>query len=248
MEKLSFKTIALIILTCGIVLISYKYKTEQRNREAAQNVMSEMADSVDYYQNKEGIDMAQKKVLEIDVNNLEEYSESLGIDNKALKDQVGNLKNLVTRLKGEISAYGEGNVDSDITDVDINKVDSVSGNFTLLDSTEWNNSYLSLNNKYQIIGRYRFTKGALYLDSIKYMSNFAYKYKIDFTSTSYWMRENKWKIWKDKVLVTDIELSDPNASVTDMQSIKILPPPKKFYEKTWFQVGVGFVAGAILIK
>lgn len=183
------------------------------------------------YINKNGELVHQVNTFELTIKDLRDLSEQLGFDNKALKEQVGNLKNLVGYWKGQATASGSvDNVPARDTVYITTQGDTVQAQgFT------WTNNFLSLNGTYNSAGK-----------------KFAFQYKYDlggFEITAYRKREPGFKgYFKQKQLVTDINFGDPNMQVTSFQGLVIKEERKKFWETKGFAFGVGVVTGAFLIS
>ena len=171
--------------------------------------------SIRYYQDKNKRLQAQVNTQEVTLSNFKEYWE---IDSKRLKAQIGNLNNLVGYWKGKAA----------ITDsVEIILTDTVyltRNNFETDKGFNWSNGHLTLS------GGLNTESNQLSLD---------YQYQVNFGLTPYYKSNG---LFKKKILVTDVSFSDPNLKVQEFEGI-VIKPKEKFYQKTWFKIGVGFLAG-----
>lgn len=239
--KKYWKEIIIILLVSTVLVGGCSYNQKVSDYETKLDIKDEqLNDSVMVYKTKNGDLMFQKNTLETDVDNLEENLETLGIDRDKLKDQIGNLKNLNNRLSARVESLTKIILSDTVKDDDIVISDST---FNFEGETRWENKYILTTGTYNISGKYLVDNTVVKFSNVTFNQELDYKYTVDFTTTSYWKRENKLKFWKPKTLVTDVEFSDPNAKVVSIQSIEIKEPPKKFYEKNVFWGIVGGVVG-----
>lgn len=243
MNKTVLQIIGIIILVMISVVLMIRIKeVQQKAKESQAIIRTELLDSVQYYVNKLDQIVAQKQVLEITTEGLRDNLEALGLDNKALKDQVGKLSNLKERLQAQIESHTSIQV-IDTTD----RIKVTESSFDFEGDFKWNNEFLSIVSIYSFKGEYA-VDSTLIFKNLIFAQDLDYKYNVGLTSTTYRRRDPKWKIWEEKQLVTDIVLSDPNAKVTDIQSIQIVEPPKKIYQKTWFWMAVTAVGTTLVVK
>lgn len=216
-----------------LLLITGWYALNQKEAAyASSSIVSVMTDSIKYYENREGEMVSQNKALVITAKELKKNAEALKIDNKI-------LRNLISQHKTKALSSGEGEVvDSDIN-VDIEPVDSLSGSFSIQGVYDWSNDYLFIDSsQYVVTGEYLFIDGKLSLNNSEFLSKFKHRYNLSFTTTTYWKRDPKWNVFKQKFAVTDIVFDDPNVVVTSNQSIIIAPSKSILNRKiTWVVIG-----------
>ena len=192
-------------------------------------------DSVEWSRNKKGEWEAERRSFHLTNAELKKNADNLGIDNKALKQRVGSLKNLVSSLQGDILASGSGEIQLMRSDT-IYSSDSTK--YFIGHGFDWTNDYLTLNGT---------------LDNT-YKLKFDYTYSVAFTTDTFWKRERntnkngKKKLFKEKNLTVNFTLDDPNAKAIGLNSVVIRPDPPKFYQTTWFKIGVGFLGGVFIAK
>ena len=87
----------------------------------------------------------------------------------------------------------------------------------------WSNNFLTLS------GGINTTTNQLSLD---------YQYQVAFELVPYYKKSGLFR----KQLVTDVYFSDPNMKVTEFNSV-VIKPKERLYQKTWFKIGVGVLAG-----
>lgn len=219
-ERIIWAIVILLILGFGI----HREVTNNRQEKGLQSMIEVLNDSVSHHKNAEGKWEAERKSYNLTTKELRKNGQELNLETRRLSKQVGNLKNLVADLKGELLVVGEGSVQLIPGDsIFINDSTKVFAGHRF----NWTNSYLSID-------------GTL---NDAYNLQFNYSYNVDFSVTTYWKRE---KMFKRKDLVVNMIFSDPNARATDLNSIVIKPNPPKFYETTWFKVGVGFLGGVLI--
>lgn len=234
--------IVTLLLILGILLLKVTQIKEERDN--AKNIVQSSLDTTQFYKNKWGEEIAQKRVLEVTNKGLKENIAALGINEEKLKDQIGSLKNLNNRLKANIQSQQVIYVYDSIEEEDVVVSDSV---FEIQGDFDWKGDHLTVNGTYKMKGRYHYD-GMLTLSSINFNQQIDYDYQLDIISTTYRRRDPKWKLWKEKELVTDITITDPNAKITNIESLHIVENPKKFYEKTWFWMIVTFGVTTVVIR
>lgn len=183
-----------------------------------------MNDTITIERNKRGEWEAEKLSYSLTNKELRKYGQELEIDNKVLKHRIGSLSNLVSYLEGQVVATGEGEVRLLPSDT-IFSTDS--SEYFVGHAFDWTNNYLTLHGT---------------LDNT-YDLKFNYTYSSGFEVTTYWKRP---KAFKRKELVVNFTSADPNAVATDLTSVVIKPDKPKFYETTWFKIGVGFLGGVVI--
>ena len=220
-ERIIF-VIILFILGGFFAMDKFKSRDEMRGLQTMVEVLN---DSVRVHKNKEGKLVAEKKSQYITIKELQKYNQELNLDKKGLKKEIGNLKNLVTYLRGKAQASGSGSVVLTADTVALIAVPQASPNEPTIFPKHfvWTDNYLALN-------------GTL---DYQYKLDFEYTYKFDYDIITY---------WKKKDLVVNITFSDPNLVTTDINSVVIKPQRKKFYERNWFWAVAGFAGGVFLVK
>jgi len=221
------KTERVIWAVVILLIIGFGVHREVKNRgkeKGLQSMIEVLNDTVSHHRNQRGEWVAERKSYNLTAAELRKNGQELNIDNAALKKQVGNLNNLVANLKGELLIAGQGTVQLIPGDT-IYVGDST--NFYTGHRFDWTNSYLSLD-------------GTL---SETFEMNFDYSYNVDFDVTTYWKRP---KPFKRKDLIVNMTFADPNAKAVGLNSVIVKPDPPKFFETTWFKVGIGFLGGFFL--
>ena len=98
-----WKNILIIVLILVLAGSVKKCKNNQDDVKLLSNANNKSYVEASYYKNKHGEVIGQVKTHEITISQLKEHGDKLGFDNKKLKEQVGNLKNLVSHYKGSAS-------------------------------------------------------------------------------------------------------------------------------------------------
>lgn len=216
------------VLFFFLILIGGSYVGAKQDKKRLMSNLEISRDSVKYERNKYGQTVASKRVLAITLKELKDQGEILGLDNKKLKEQVGNLNNLVNRLEGDLVASGSGNtVIRDTVVIVKNEV----GQIIQVDSAKvfnWTNNYLTLG-------------GTL----IKKDLSLYYLYQTSFDLTTY---NKKAGFLKKKQLVADITFEDPGARAMNIIALQIEQPRKPFYTKWWFHMSVGATGMYFIMK
>lgn len=239
--KKNWQTVVIVILTTVLLVGGCSYNQRVDSYETKLKIKDDqLSDSIMVYKSRTGELRYQKQTLQTDIGNLEDNLDALGIDNDKLKDQIGRLKNLNSRLTADIETYKKIILSDTIDESNITVQD---GEFKFEGTTNWSNEFISTVGKYTITGKYYNDSSTVSFSNIVFNEELEYLYSVGFTTITYWKRDSKLKFWQPKTLVTDIELTDPNATVTNMRSIEIKEPPKKFYEKPWFWLVVGGITG-----
>lgn len=214
--------ILFLLITLGVTKSKLlKEKSEKRILE------NKYLDSINYYKNKEGLLIAQKKTIELTTKDLKRNLELLDIDRKELKKQIGSLTNLVSLLK-----LGVESTDT-ITIIDTVKIiNRDTFNFQAIGSYVWSNQNLKLKSNYS-------------LNDTIFNQVITYSYMSKINATYYYREE---RFWKPKYLVVDVSLDDPNAIITDITSLRIKQSKKRIYQRPIFWFGVGAVGSFFIIK
>ena len=212
--------VVVILLIAGF--FGFREWKHNQAEKGLQTMLEVLNDNVEVYKNKEGQWEAERKSFNLTTAELRKNGQELGFENSGLKKRVGNLKNLVNRLEGDLEAIGTGSAQLTPDTVYLSDGTTFIGH-----KFDWSNNYLSLN-------------GTL---SNTYELNFDYSYKSSFEVTTYWKRSG---MFKRKDLVVNFTMSDPNAQATDLNSVVIKPDPPKFFETNWFWGGVGFLGGLFM--
>lgn len=228
MKKDVIYILIIIVLLLGGFFTYDKYAKVKDDHVSLTEALEIKNQEVKLYQNKEGKWVAQKQAMELTADQLKDNADLLGIDNRSLSKQVGRLSRLVNHLDAQLEARGEGS--TELRDSVIVLVDSSGQKRPSIPvkTFSWSNTYLSLD-------------GTIMNNRL----DFEYTYNSSFTVTSYMKRAG---IWKKPNLVVDVIFDDPGAKAMSVTSIKIKQPPKKFYQKWWFHMGVGFLGGAALMR
>lgn len=216
-----------MVMAIMAIIISISVKTcesKKSDSELLKNSLDKSYLVANYYKNKSGELVGQVKAQEVTIGQLERYASELGIDKKKMKDQIGDLNNLVTYWKGKASSSGSTIVTmKDTVYIDLGTGLKVDKEFT------WTNQYLFLDGK---------------MDMMTNRISLDYKYNVEFEFTSYYKpRTFGEKVtFKPKTLVGDLKINDPSVRVNEFRGIVIQKEKPK--EKTNIIVGViSFVAG-----
>jgi len=226
------KSIGIVVLLCIIFIgggISCNRMKDLKDLEKALEISNQ---TTQYFENKNGELVAEKEAIQLTADQFKKNGEDLGFENKRIKETVGRMNRLVSDLQGKLRvARNISNIpmiEEIVSDTTINEGGEVIVIDTKTQTFDFKDDYLEFDGK--IMG------GELF---------FNYMYNVDFSVTTFWKPTG---FLKPKDLVIDVVFKDPNARVLDLKSIVIKPERKKFYETTWFKVGVGFVGGYILFK
>lgn len=219
--------VAIIVIILFALAFSFLVSTISTLKSQKANLIYSKDSSflvASYYKNKNGELVNQVNTYELTTKDLKQIGERLGFDNKQLKDQVGNLKNLVAHWKGQASTHGSDTVRMS----DTVYLDNV-GNRVVTERFDWTNKYLSLN--------------GTYFPETKRLA-FQYNYDLGgFDITSYYKSTG---FLKPKQLVADIKFGDPNMKVTQFQGFVIEQPKKKWFQTKAFYFGIGVLGGGYL--
>jgi len=219
------------------------YMTNQDAKNLKTNLNAVNSELITY-RDENGRLIAEKQSLNLTVNELIENGNLMGANLDELKAEVGNLKNLVSRVEIQgktngvaLSEINNGKITkdglvellkntSDTNDIDLTNLPDTLDS----ESFSWTNDYLTLN-------------GVSFKspDDIKKMVAIEYEYNPKKITATVFRKRTK--IFKPKETTVKISFDDPNFIVNDVTSIVIKEDPPKFYETTGFKVGAGFVIG-----
>lgn len=245
MEKKNYlkywKEIVIVILLIFLFIGYNKLSNTTTSLADIENALKISRQETKLFKDKSGKLVAEKQVMQLNINDLTQNGNQLGLDMTDIKSQVGNLKNLVNRMEGKINT--QGSVEAGIDELKgdllaaLAKGDTSKENISKLKERykpfKWSSDYLLV------------TDGLIDLKENKV--NFNYTYSTKFTNTTFWKKEDGFKNkFKPKSLVVQLKFEDQNAFADSVQNINVKPPPKKFYEKTLFKVAVGFTSGLYL--
>lgn len=215
----------LIIILLVILLFSSvrSCNVQKSNAEIAINAKDSAYNVARYYKNREGELIAQVKTHEVTISQLKDNEETLGIDNKKLKKQIGSLNNLVAYWQGKGSVVYHDTIQTVLVDTVIQDKP-----FKVF---QYEDTYLS-------------AKG--FIDNLDNKITLEYNYSLnfDFKITSYYKSTG---FLKKKQLVTDIYFSDPHLKLSEFKGVVIKQPPKRWYETRGAAIGFGFVLGTYLV-
>lgn len=211
------------------ILVDSCRHSEKAQRELLNNIKITQ-DSVKHFKDKNGQLVSERESIQITVKDLERENEQLGIDKSTLKDQVGNLNNLVSYYKGQIQVKGRGEVKGKDSIIYVREKDKDSLVREIGKKFNFDNRFLKLNIFYKPLQ-----------DSL----DISYSYNANFSLTTYYKRVPA--IFGTKKLFADVRFNDPNARmIGNVQSIVVEQPPKKLIQKNGFWAGVGFVVAVVL--
>ncbi len=247
-----WKEVLILVLVLVLFLVYGSRRRIKQNLSAQREILALQSDSVDYYKLRTGELVSQKQAFETDKSGLEENLSLLRIDKKRLVSQVGKLDNLVSRLRTDLSSAGAGRFSDSLPDLVAFPLDTLdlvpSAPFSFDRPLHWGNGYLTLTGRYKIIGTVRPSSGGTAFSDVRYSHDFSYSYEVGLTSLTYWKRERKWHFWKPALLVTDISVTDPHARAKNIESLRITPPRKSFFETGAFKFCAGAAFGWFLTR
>ena len=154
-----------------------------------------------------------------------ELKASKDSDIAQLRKEIGSLKNLVAYSK--VSTTTSGTIQAGNKDTII-MVGETSVKATKFDySDRW-----------------------LRLTGLKTDDSTKITYSLDNVQKTTWKyeRENKKKFWQPKNLIFEIESENPATTVNKVQTVRIPPDKKKFWETQWFSGAVGLAAGIFIMR
>jgi uncharacterized protein YxeA len=228
MEIIKNYSVSLLNIVIVIILFTF-WRGERYSKNLYKDKIEVMNDSIKSTINKNGNLEAEKRGLEISLSDLKNENNILGIDKKKLKQEIGNLSNLVAFYK--VKANVSKTIETNVRDTVIMLIGSDTISYKGV-SFDWSNEWLNIS--------------GLYIPNTRKIT-LRYDYRFDYNIYSYRKRDPKWKVWKPKELYVKVEFKDPTIQVTQLDYVKIADRPK-FYEKGIFKYGVGFLAGFILFK
>ncbi len=225
-----WKNILIVILLLVVAGSVKQCKNNQDDTEVLLNSKDSAYHVAQYYRRKNGEIVGQVKTQKITIDQLKEHGDKLGFDNKKLKDQVGNLKNLVAHWKGSASVR------------DTFKV-TLKDTVIVSDTIKYHMKYFNWNNKYLTLdGDFAFDTTSNKFGPL----TIRYNYDVNFELTAYYKKQSKFfvpKTWfKPKQLVTDIEFKDPNLRVNNFSGLVVTPPRQNFLNSKLGR----FVEGAVI--
>lgn len=220
----------LIVLLLTVAALSVKTcSSKEGDIKALTQAKDSIFTALTTYKQKNGELTYQVQTQQLTIDQIKDFGNQLGVDNKKLKDQVGNLNNLVSVLEAKVSVSG-----SVVTKGRDTVIVTVHDHRDTVKTEEkvfnYKTQYLSL---YQILNEKS--------DSLRTY----YEYDVDFKMVAYWKGKT---IFKQGTLVSDLTFSDPNMKVQKFTSMVIKQPEKKWYETTLFKVGIGVAAGIFIAK
>jgi hypothetical protein len=207
----------IILIVLMAVIIYFLFQGRARDKDTIQTLVHQSDSAfnqIRYYKDKNDRLRAQVNTHEVTLRNFKDF---WAADSKRLKGQIGNLNKLVGFWKGKA-----GMVDTIYTTL-TDTVYLTRDGFNTDKAFNWSNDNLTLS------GGLNTASNQLSLD---------YQYQVNFELVSYYKKSGFMK----RQLVADISFSDPNLKVQEFQGIQI-KAKERFYQKTWFKIGVGFLAG-----
>lgn len=217
-----WKELSIALLLIAVILLSKGYARLQSDNQLLLNAKDSAFLQAKYYQNKNGELVGQVKTHEVTIDQLENYSEQLGLDKKRLEGKVGKLERLVAHWEGKASVRDT---------VTVNNIDTIfidnSGHTITGKWFEWSNKYMFINGI-----------------TTETTTSLTYKYDVDFSLTAFRKPQGFLGLGKSQLL-TDIYFSDPGFRVKEFKGFVITEPKKGFFEKKGIQlitaglIGVG---------
>ena len=221
----------IILIVLMAIIIYFLFQGRARDKDTIQTLVHQSDSAfnqVRYYKDKNDRLQAQVNTHEVTLRNFKDY---WALDSKRLKSQIGNLNKLVGFWKGKAATSGDFKVpivktptlatNEENTTMHEGIVFKPSEFERYTEGFNWTNDYLTIS-------------GTLLNDSV----SISYQYQVNFQLTSYYKKTGLFK----KQLVADINFSDPNLKVTEFTAL-VIKPKERFYQKTWFQVGLGVLGG-----
>ena len=218
--KTWFGILILVVITLSLITTRNKYKDEIKGLHQTLEVKNK---TVAYFEGENGKITAERDSYALTAHNAKKQAKNLLKDADELKSKIRNYKNLVSHLEGQLKSVGKDTVHLTDTIIIDNK-----GNHIEAKKFTYDDSYLSLDGSIR-----------------NNIFDFTYSYNTSFTTTQYWKRE---KMFKNKSLVVDFTLDNPNGKMITAQSLYITPEPDKFYETQWFSGLVGIGIGIFIAR
>lgn len=233
MKKISAKVwYWVILITALVMMVASMYSCSQSVQRESRllNNVKVSQDSVKLLVDQNHDLVGQVQSISVTVDELKQQGDVLGVDNNRLKQQVGNLNNLVSYYKGKIKS--QDTVVSKGRDTTITVV--IHGDTTMQREKVfgYSNKYLTLNQ--------------LYNPTTDLLTT-SYSYMTGFELTVYKRRDHPFNIFSPKRLKADLRLEDPNATLINAKSI-VIQNKKSIFDKWWFWTGVGLIGGVFIAK
>lgn len=212
-----------IILTLAIICI-FAVNRCQRATGDAQFNMSLLHDTIRHYQNKEGQWIAQVNTLQSTTKQLRDNINELGVNEKALKQQIGSLRNLVSYYRAK--AFVRDTIV--IVNSDTVYRDSA-GNDVRARLFTYSNKWMRING-----------------ESTQFSTKIEYDYTIEWELVTYMRRSGFLGLGK-ATMVSDLKFSDPNIKTQEFKAIEV-PYKRSIFEKWWFQFTAGAAGMYLLMR
>lgn len=219
-------TIAILIIVVSISV------TTCNNKSSLSEILLHVNDSAfnvaRHYYNRNGELVQQVSVQELTIGELKKMAESMGTDKEKLKEQVGNLNNLVGYWKGQAGFKGKDSVrwKDSIRFVDRNK-DGIAEDTVDFKNFGWSNQYLTINEDYYpydnvVVLEYQYDLGG-----------------FDLTVYRKKMERVKGKLFRKKQLVADMKFGDQNMKVSKFEGVLVKEKKKPLKWWHWVLIGAG---------
>jgi len=220
--KINIRIWFFLALAMFLILVGINYRSKLKSEIRGLNNVIEVSNKVIRNQTDErGRIIAERDSYALTASQAKDQADNLFENNKELEKKIRGYKNLVSHLEGQLSVIKSDTV----TLYDTITITS-SGDTLKSRVFNYDDSFLTMN-------------GIIHKNTL----SFTHSYQVAFTSDQYWKRQG---LMKPKTLVVDFTLADPNASMTSAQSLYILPPPKKVYERNSFWGLTGFIVGLLV--
>lgn len=223
--KKYWREITIIVLIAVVAISVTTCKNKSELSDNLLHVNDSAFNVARTYYNRHGELVHQVSVQELTIRDLKKMAESMGTDKEELKEQVGNLKNIVGYWKGKAGFKG---IDS-IRFKDSIRIVEVKGKIDTIDfkTFDWTNGHLSIHEDYY-----------------PYDDTIALEYKYDLGEFDLTVYRKKSGFFKKKQLVADLKFGDPNMKVSKFEGILIKEDKKPLKWWHWFLIGLG---GGIVI-
>lgn len=225
MKSLLYRMLPWVLLVAlTVIMVNSCHQNNQDKKDLQHNLVLSQ-DSVKHFKDKNDQLVNQVQVIKIESNNFKYQALAFGIDVKKLREQVGKQGKLISYYKAQL---------------EITETFTVAGEDSTIiervgDTSKVDVKYFPYHSKWLTADMFYFPIS----DSLRV----DYRYTTGFTYTMY---DKKVGLFKPRQTYVDFVLEDPHASLSQAQSILIVSPKKKVYERNWFWGGVGVIAGLML--
>lgn len=211
----------LLILIIALMLSVHRCRSAEEDHQMLSADLRITKDSIRYFRETNGILVAEKESYRLSIEDYKKAVLNNKQQQKELKKRIGNLNNLTSALKIELTAKED--LQLPVTDtIVIIKHDTIKGG-----SLHFHDRFLTLN--------------GLCLDDSLYVR---YQFRTGLDIATYWKREG-W--FKPRSLVVNIKPDNPHVRITGLDHYSITEK-KRFYQTKGFWFGLGMLGGYILSR